>query len=84
MKCARDSLWNANMRVGETYGEMEDGGPFQSFCHTDESEHDTRRYFSPVDEETDYSYEEVGNFFSPIRDDCDDFDDPDLSYEVSN
>ena len=83
VKCARDSLWNANMRVGETYGEM-DGGPFQSFCHTDESEHDTRRYFSPVDEETDYSYEEVGNFFSPIRDDCDDFDDPDLSSEVNN
>ena len=83
VKCARDSVWNANMRVGESYGEI-NGGPNQSFKQTHESKNAPRRYFSPIDEETDHSTEEVGNFFSPIKDDYDDFDDLHFDSEVKN
>ena len=70
------------MRVGESYGEM-DGGQNQSMCQTtNEPKMAPRRYFSPIDEDNDYSNEEVDNFFSPIADDYADFDDLDLSGEV--
>ena len=81
VKCARDSLWNAKMRIGESYGGL-DSSQNQSSYQTEESKETPRNYFSPIDDETHHMHETPVNFFSPIKDDYDDFDDVNCSYEV--